>query len=75
YEPAKIAAIEGHWDDTPGRSVPLNLFGLPDMSAEQTRYALEVPYLGSLILTHDLHGRIPGLKQFPAADRPNSTIV
>jgi cytochrome bd ubiquinol oxidase subunit I len=75
YEPAKIAAIEGHWDDAPGESVPLNLFGLPDMSAEQTRYALEVPYLGSLILTHDLHGRIPGLKQFPAADRPNSTIV
>src|SRR5215469_4540752 len=75
YQPAKIAAIEGHWDDTPGESVPLNLIGLPDMSAEKTRYAVEVPYLGSLILTHDLHGRIPGLKQFPAADRPNSTIV
>ena len=75
YEPAKIAAIEGHWEDTPGESVPLNLFGLPDMSAEKTRYAIEVPYLGSLILTHDLHGRIPGLKQFPASDRPNSTIV
>jgi cytochrome d ubiquinol oxidase subunit I len=75
YEPAKIAAIEGHWDNPPGESVPLNLIGLPDMSAEKTRYAVEVPYLGSLILTHDLHGRIPGLKQFPAADRPNSTIV
>jgi cytochrome bd ubiquinol oxidase subunit I len=75
YQPAKIAAIEGHWDDRPGESVPLVLFGLPDMGAEKTRYALEVPYVGSLILTHDLHGRIAGLKQFPAADRPNSTIV
>src|SRR5215475_977445 len=75
YQPAKIAAIEGHWDNPPGQSVPLNLFGLPDMSAERTCYAVEVPYLGSLILTHDLHGRIPGLKEFPAADRPNSTIV
>jgi cytochrome d ubiquinol oxidase subunit I len=55
--------------------VPLVLFGLPDMSAERTRYAIEVPYLGSLILTHDLHGNIAGLKQFPAADRPNSAIV
>lgn len=75
YQPAKIAAIEGHWDDPPGESVPLVLFGLPDMNAERTRYAIEVPYLGSLILTHDLHGRIAGLKQFPAADRPNSAIV
>jgi cytochrome bd ubiquinol oxidase subunit I len=75
YQPAKIAAIEGHWDNPPGESVPLNLFGLPDMSAEKTRYAIEVPYLGSLILTHDLHGRIPGLKEFPAAERPNSAIV
>jgi cytochrome bd ubiquinol oxidase subunit I len=75
YQPAKIAAIEGHWDDLPGESVPLVLFGLPDMHAETTRYAVEVPYIGSLILTHTLRGRIAGLKQFPAADRPNSTIV
>jgi cytochrome d ubiquinol oxidase subunit I len=75
HQPAKIAAIEGHWDDRPGESVPLVLFGLPDMKAEKTRYAVEIPYVGSLLLTHDLHGRIAGLKQFPAADRPNSTIV
>jgi cytochrome d ubiquinol oxidase subunit I len=75
YQPAKIAAIEGHWDDQPGESVPLVLFGLPDMRAETTRHAIEVPYVGSLVLTHDVHGRIAGLKQFPAADRPNSTIV
>ncbi|HTJ02166.1 MAG TPA: cytochrome ubiquinol oxidase subunit I, partial [Methylovirgula sp.] len=48
YQPAKIAALEGHWESTPGQSVPLILFGLPDMQAEITRYALEVPYLGSL---------------------------
>jgi cytochrome bd ubiquinol oxidase subunit I len=75
YQPAKIAAIEGHWDDQPAQSVPLVLFGLPDMRAETTRHAIEVPYVGSLILTHDLRGRIAGLKQFPAADRPNSAIV
>ncbi len=75
HQPAKIAAIEGHWQNTPGASVPLILFGWPDMAAETTRYAIEVPYLGSLVLTHSLHGQIPGLKDFPPQDRPNSTIV
>lgn len=75
HQPAKIAAIEGHWENSGSESVPLILFGLPDMAAETTRYALEIPYLGSLILTHDLHGQIPGLKAFPPEDRPNSTIV
>jgi cytochrome d ubiquinol oxidase subunit I len=75
YQPAKIAAIEGHWENTPGESVPLILFGVPDMTAETTRYALEIPYLGSLILTHDIDGHIAGLKEFAAEDRPNSTVV
>ena len=75
YEPAKIAAIEGHWASTPGTSAPLILFGLPDMRAETTRYAIEVPYLGSLILTHDLHGQVPALKDYAPEDRPNSSIV
>jgi cytochrome bd ubiquinol oxidase subunit I len=75
YQPAKIAAIEGHWQNSPGESVPLILAGLPDMDSEMTRYAIVVPYLGSLILTHSLHGQIPGLKQFPPQDRPNSAII
>lgn len=75
YQPAKIAAIEGHWDDVPGESVPLILMGWPDMQRETTRYAVEVPYLASLILTHDLNGRLPGLKQFAPEDRPDATIV
>ena len=75
HQPAKIAAIEGHWENKPGATVPLILFGWPDMAAETTRYAVEIPYLGSLILTHDWNGRIPGLKEFAPEDRPNSTIV
>lgn len=75
YQPAKIAAVEGHWENTPGESVPLILFGVPDMAAETTHYAIEIPYLGSLILTHEINGKIPGLKEFPPEDRPNSTVV
>ncbi|MCP3716365.1 cytochrome ubiquinol oxidase subunit I [Paraburkholderia sp. CNPSo 3281] len=75
HQPAKIAAIEGHWENIPGQPSPLILFGWPDMKAEQTRFAVEVPVLGSLILTHSLSRQIPALKSFPPEDRPDSTIV
>jgi len=75
YQPAKVAAIEAHWENVPGRSVPLVLFAWPDMRDEANHLAVEVPYLGSLVLTHDLHKQIPALKDFPRKDRPNATIV
>ncbi|MFV0487429.1 MAG: cytochrome ubiquinol oxidase subunit I [Vibrio fluvialis] len=75
HQPAKIAAIEGHWENKPGEATPLIMFGIPDMDAEKTRFSLEVPYLGSLILTHSLDKQIPALKSFAKEDRPNSTIV
>ncbi|TAL97865.1 MAG: cytochrome ubiquinol oxidase subunit I [Paraburkholderia sp.] len=75
YQPAKIAAMEGHWENVPGQPTPLILVGWPDMKAEVTRYAIEIPYLGSLILTHSLHKQVPALKDFPPGDRPDSTVV
>jgi cytochrome d ubiquinol oxidase subunit I len=75
HQPAKIAAMEGHWRNEPGAGVPLILFGLPDMEQETTKYAIEIPRLGSLILTHSLDGQFKGLSEFPPADRPNATIV
>lgn len=75
HQPAKIAAIEGHWENTDDKPTPLVLFGLPDMNAEKTRFSVEIPYLGSLILTHSLDKQIPALKSFAPEDRPNSTII
>lgn len=75
YQPAKIAAIEGHWENTDNKPTPLVLVGWPDMEQEKTHYAIEVPYLGSLILTHSLDKQIPALKSFPKENRPNSTII
>jgi cytochrome d ubiquinol oxidase subunit I len=74
YQPAKIAAIEGLWETEQGGTA-LNLVGWPDMAAEKTRYAIQVPHLGSLILTHSWDGQIVGLKNFPPQDRPYSPIV
>ena len=75
HQPAKIAAIEGHWENPPGEPTPLLLFGWPDMQQERTRYGLEIPALGSLILTHSLDKQVPALKEFAPGDRPNSTVV
>jgi cytochrome d ubiquinol oxidase subunit I len=68
YQPAKLAAIEARWDTV--RGAPLTLFAWPDASAETNRLAIDVPALGSLILTHDLNGEVRGLKDFPKQDRP-----
>ena len=75
HQPAKIAAIEGHWENVGNEGTPLVLFGWPDMQREETRFKIELPRLGGLILAHDWDGRIPALKDFKPEDRPNSTIV
>jgi len=74
HQPAKIAAMEGHWDPRQ-QGAPLILFGLPDDAAEETRYRVEIPKLGSLILTHEWDGEVQGLKAWPRQERPRSAIV
>ncbi|KAA8385636.1 cytochrome ubiquinol oxidase subunit I [Acetobacter tropicalis] len=73
YQPAKIAAMEGDWISE-GRAPEL-LFGIPNMKEERTDYAVKVPLLGSLILTHSLEGKVPGLKDFPRDQRPPSPVI
>jgi cytochrome bd ubiquinol oxidase subunit I len=72
YQPAKLAAIEAHWN-THSR-VELNLFAIPDDEAETNHYVLSVPVLGSLILTHDPNGTVRGLKDWQRGDRPPVAI-
>jgi cytochrome d ubiquinol oxidase subunit I len=73
HQPAKLAAMEGHWETRSG--APFVIVGWPDQQAELTRWAIEVPYLGSLILTHTLDGTVRGLKEWPREDRPPPAIV
>ena len=75
HQPAKLAAIEGHWETNKGEGMPLYLFGIPDMQEERTKYALAIPNMGSLIMTHTLDGEVKGLKEFAPEDRPNSLVV
>jgi cytochrome d ubiquinol oxidase subunit I len=68
YQPAKIAAIEAHWDGS--KPAPLVLFAWPDAKAEKNLYEISIPGGASLMITHSLTGLFPGLKDFPPQDRP-----
>jgi cytochrome d ubiquinol oxidase subunit I len=68
YQPAKLAAIEGRYDEA--KPEPLTLVGVPDDATGTMRYAVQVPVLGSILLTHSLTGGIRGLNSFPRDQRP-----
>src|SRR3990167_6821902 len=66
-QPAKIAAIEALWKTE--RGAPLVLFALPNEDKRRNDFAIEVPKLASLILTHDPNGEVKGMEAF-APDTP-----
>ena len=72
HQPAKVAAMEGHFETM--RGAPLILFGFPNGAEGRTTHKVEIPKLGSLILTHSLDGEVKGLNAFPQEDRPNPVI-
>jgi cytochrome bd ubiquinol oxidase subunit I len=74
HQPQKVMAMEGHYEPSPN-GAPLILFGLPDDGAEVTRWKVEIPKLGSLILKHDPDAPLPGLKNWPKEERPPAAIV
>jgi cytochrome d ubiquinol oxidase subunit I len=71
HQPAKVAAMEGLWHTQ--KSVPLVLFGLPNSETQRNDYALEIPNVSSLILTHKWDGEVQGLSSFEG--KPNVSMV
>ena len=72
YQPAKIAAMEGVWKTKKG--APVLLFGWPDQASKSNLYAIEIPRLASLILTHDPDGEIKGLNEFEGKHPPVAPV-
>jgi cytochrome bd ubiquinol oxidase subunit I len=62
HQPAKVAAMEAIWDSGEGQA--FTLFGFPDEVERRNRYAIEFPFLASLILTHEIAGAVQGLNDF-----------
>jgi cytochrome d ubiquinol oxidase subunit I len=68
HQPQKIAAIEGIWHTE--RGAPLLLFAWPDAATRSTLFEVGIPNMASLLLTHELHGEIKGLNEFPDRHPP-----
>jgi cytochrome d ubiquinol oxidase subunit I len=49
--------------------------GWPNDREQRIDYALGIPKVGSLLLEHDLNGRIAGLDTIPDKDQPPAAIV
>ncbi|MFO1122928.1 MAG: cytochrome ubiquinol oxidase subunit I [Hyphomicrobiales bacterium] len=62
YQPQKVAAMEGLWETRSG--APLVLFAWPNAETRTNDYAIEIPDIASLILTHELKGEVKGLDSF-----------
>lgn len=72
HQPAKIAAMEGIWQT--GSGVPFTLFALPNEQTRQNDFAVTIPKLGSLILTHELDGELQGLDDFSDQHPPVALV-
>ena len=72
HQPAKIAAMEAVWET--GREVPFTVVALPDEETRSNRWALEIPYGASLVLTHSLDGEVKGLDDFEGKHPPVAVV-
>ena len=70
HQPAKMQAAEGFWEKQSQSPAPYYWFIIPDQKNQRNRFALGIPYLGSIWLTHSLNGRVEGLKNTPRDRQP-----
>lgn len=74
YQPAKVMAMEGHYQSHPD-GAPLYLFGIPDDEAQELKYAIGIPKASSLILKHHLDAPMAGLDTIPDDEQPPVAVV
>jgi cytochrome d ubiquinol oxidase subunit I len=63
----KVAAIEAMWETEPAPA-SFTLFGIPDLEADRTDYAVRIPWVLGLIATRSLDTPVPGIKNLVADD-------
>ena len=72
-QPVKLAAFEGQFQTQAGASFSIG--GLPDETARETRYRIEIPYLLSFLAYGDPNAVVKGLNDFPRDQHPPVAIV
>ena len=75
YQPSKMQAAEGFWEKNSQSPAPYYWIIIPDQNNQRNRFALGIPYLGSIWLTHSLDGRVEGLKNTPRDSQPIMGMV
>jgi cytochrome d ubiquinol oxidase subunit I len=75
HQPSKMQAAEGFWEKQSPSPAPYYWIIVPDQKHQRNRAALGIPYLGSIWLTHSLHGRVEGLKNTPRDEQPAMGMV
>ncbi|RCW85045.1 cytochrome ubiquinol oxidase subunit I [Paracoccus lutimaris] len=72
----KMAAIEAMWETEPAPA-SFTLFGFPDQTTHETKWAIHIPYVMGLIGTRSLTQEIAGIDQLVtrAHDRVRNGIV
>ena len=72
HQPAKVAAMEGVWETE--RGAPVLLFALPNEETRSNDFAIGIPHVASLILTHEWDGEIRGLNEFENEHPPVAIV-
>jgi cytochrome d ubiquinol oxidase subunit I len=72
-QPVKLAAFEGVQETQEG--APFTIGGWYDGETGEVEFGIEVPWLLSLLSTHDPNGEVVGLESVPPEDRPPVNIV
>jgi cytochrome d ubiquinol oxidase subunit I len=67
YQPAKLAAFEGHFQTGRG---DMSLIGLPDEKEERIRFNIAIPGGLSFLIHWDFEQPVVGLDRFRPEDRP-----
>ena len=68
-QPAKLAAMESHWETESGAAMPL--LAWPDARRETNSVdAVRIPKLLSFLSFHDFGAEVKGLRDIPAEERP-----
>lgn len=75
HQPQKVMAMEGHYESHPDGWAPLYIFGIPNDAEQRLDYAVGIPGLSSLILSHSLTAPLAGLDTIPDEDQPPVAVV
>ncbi|MGC1777022.1 MAG: cytochrome ubiquinol oxidase subunit I [Xanthobacteraceae bacterium] len=70
-QPAKGAAIEGHWNTNPsGQPAAWAVIAWPDKAQQRNDWQVTIPGALSLLATRSLTGQVIGLRAFSPGDQP-----